>query len=160
MADGTVNGPLFVSIGDRDKLGLFLEKNPNIDREQIFVDGYDFAAYASAGFGRFDEQAEDVSKEAMKNMGAPDLGFRGWVDYLSVTAKVAPIPEGMKFGEIPEGVLRLGGTFVVKGDEIVYRWSDRLPGDHPDIAKVKEIAEDAAAEAGAGSLLSNLFNFR
>lgn len=155
-----MTGPLFVSIGDADKLGLFLEKNPKIDREQIFVDGYDFAAYESAGFGRFDEQPDAVQKEGLKNMAAPALGFKGWVDYLSVTAKVAPIPQDMKFGEIPEGVLRLGGTFVVRGDEIVYRWSDRLPGDHPDVAEVKQIAEEAAAKKDVGSMLSDLFNFQ
>jgi len=160
MQSEEVTGPLFVSIGDQDKLNLFLEKNPKIGREQIFVDGYDFDAYKRAGFGRFDEQAEDIQKQGLKNMEAPKLGFKGWLDYLSVTAKVAPIPGDMKFGEIPEGVLRLGGTFVVKGDTIVYRWSDRLPGDHPDIANVKMIAEKAAAEKDARSMLSNLFNFQ
>jgi hypothetical protein len=49
----------------------------------------------------------------------------------------------MKFGEVPEGVLRLGGTFVVKGDKVLYQWNDRLPGDHPDIQEVLEIAKSA-----------------
>ena len=160
MTSGEVTGPLFVSIGDQDKLRLFLEKNPKVSREQIFVEDYEFGAYKSAGFGRFDEQAEDVQKEGMKNMKAPELGFKGWFDYLSVTAKLAPIPDDMKFGEIPEGVLRLGGTFVVKGNSIIYRWSDRLPGDHPDIANVKTIADKAAAKKDAGSVLSNLFTFQ
>jgi hypothetical protein len=52
----------------------------------------------------------------------------------------------MKLGEIPEGVLRLGGTFVMNGDQIIYRWSDRLPGDHPDIEEVLQIAKEAAAK--------------
>jgi len=154
-----VTGPLFVSIGDQEKLELFLEKNPNISRDQIFVDGYDFDAYSKAGFGRFDDaENKDAQKGAMKNMSAPDLGFKGWFDYLSITAKVAPIPKDMKFGEIPEGVLRLGGTFVVKNNDILYRWSDRVPGDHPDITNVLSIAEEAAAEKDfIGDLLGNIF---
>lgn len=160
MTSGEVTGPLFVSIGDQDKLRLFLEKNPKVSREQIFVEDYEFGAYKSAGFGRFDEQAENVQKEGMKNMKAPELGLKGWFDYLSVTAKLAPIPDDMKLGEIPEGVLRLGGTFVVKGNSIIYRWSDRLPGDHPDIGNVKTIADKTAAKKDAGSMLSNLFTFQ
>ena len=123
-----------------------MEKNPYIPRESAFVDGYDFDAYKAAGFGRFDEVDKDVAKEATKNMGAPDIGFQGWLNYFTSVGKVSPIPKDMKFGEVPEGVLRLGGTFVVKGNDIVYRWSDRLPGDHPDIAEIAEIAKEAAAQ--------------
>jgi len=119
-----------------------------VPKDSAFVDGYDFDAYKAAGFGRFDEQDEDLAKEAMKNYGAPDMpgGFSGWWNYLTSVGKVSPIPKDMKFGEIPEGVLRLGGTFVVKEGEILYRWSDRLPGDHPDINEVYAIAKQAASE--------------
>jgi hypothetical protein len=160
MADGeAVVGPLFISIGDQEKLNAFLEQNPKVPRDQIFVDDYSFDAYKSAGFGRFDEQDKDVSKEAMKNMGAPDLGFKGWLSYLGSAAKVSPIPKDMKFGEVPEGVLRLGGTFVVKGNDILYRWSDRLPGDHPDIRNVVGIAKEAQAQkSGVSGIFANLFN--
>jgi len=155
---------LFVSIGDEEKLHLFLEKNPKISREQIFVDSYNFDAYKAAGFGRFDDESnKDNAKEAMSNMVAPDLGWKGWFDYLSVTAKVAPIPKDMKFGEIPEGVLRLGGTFVVNGNDILYSWSDRVPGDHPSIQNVFSIAQEAAAvtknKNPVEKIFSNLFNF-
>merc|ERR1712070_344920 len=97
--------------------------------------------------------------EGQKNMKAPALGFKGWLNYAATAAKVAPIPKDMKFGEIPEGVLRLGGTFVIKGNEIVYRWSDRLPGDHPDIDKVLGIAQEAAAKKNDpfGNVFPNLF---
>ena len=94
----------------------------------------------------------------MKNMGAPELGFKGWFNYFSSVGKVSPIPKDMKFGEVPEGVLRLGGTFVVSGNEILYRWSDRLPGDHPDIKKVLNIAQESQAKkADAGNFFANLF---
>lgn len=110
------------------------------------VDDYEFGAYASAGFGRFDEQDPQVAKEATKAMTAPALGWKGAWDYATTVLKVSPISDDLEFGQIPEGVLRLGGTFVVNGDEIVYRWSDRLPGDHPDIKKVISIAEEASVQ--------------
>lgn len=110
------------------------------------VDDYEFGAYASAGFGRFDEQDQEVAKEATKVMTAPALGWKGAWDYATTVLKVSPIPDDLAFGQIPEGVLRLGGTFVINGDEIVYRWSDRLPGDHPDIDKVISIAKETSAE--------------
>jgi len=122
-----------------------LEKNPYVSSDQVFVDDYDFNAYKSAGFGRFDEQDKETAKEASKNLSSPNMGgASGWIDYLTSVMKISPIPEKMKFGDVPEGVLRLGGTFVISGDTLVYRWSDRLPGDHPDIEEVWNIA---AAEA-------------
>ena len=141
-----IAGPIFISIGDSEKLNVFLEKNPYVDRDSVLVDGYNFDAYKAAGFGRADEQDKDVAKEATKNMGAPKLGFKEAWDYLTSAGKLAPIPKDMKFGEIPEGVLRLGGTFVVNGDDIKYRWSDRLPGDHPDIDNVFQVAKTASQE--------------
>ena len=147
MIGSGIAGPVFISIGDEDKLSAFLEKNPYVDRDQIFVDGYDFDAYNSMGFGKFTDVDQDKAKAAMKNMSAPELegGILGWFNYLTSAAKISPIPpEGINFGEIPEGVLRLGGTFVVAGDDIVYRWNDTVPGDHPDINNVFNIAQEAA----------------
>jgi hypothetical protein len=151
---------VFVSIGDADKLKVFLEKNPQVDPTMALVDDYDFGAYSAAGFGRFDEQDQEVAKEAMQNMNAPNLGWKGAWDYATSVMKVSPIPDDMKFGQIPEGVLRLGGTFVISGDDIVYRWSDRVPGDHPDIDNVVSIAREAAAapKKKAGFQLPSLFN--
>lgn len=125
-----------------------MELNPFIPKEQIFVDGYDFTAYKNASFGRFDEQDQDVLKEV--KMTAPDLGgFGGWWKYLSNVVKISPIPKdngNMKLGgEVPEGVLRLGGTFVIKDDDVIYQWSDRLPGDHPIVHDVFGVAQTAAS---------------
>jgi len=122
-----------------------LDNNPYVPRDQAFVDGYDFEAYKSAGFGRFDEVDKEDAKKV--KLGAPDIGLSGWLNYFGNVIKLSPIPPGMKFGEIPEGVLRLGGTYVIKDDQIVYRWSDRLPGDHPNIEEVRNIAKEAAAAA-------------
>ena len=37
-----------------------------------------------------------------------------------------------QFGQIPEGVTRLGGTFAIKDNDILYGYEDGVPGDHPD----------------------------
>ncbi len=116
----------------------FLAQNPNIDGNNMFVDDYTFGAYKAAGFKSF----TDVDKDDVKDvkMTAPDLSFSQWMGYFGNVMKVSPVPNDMKFGQVPEGVLRLGGTFVIKGDEILYQWNDRLPGDHPDIQEVLDIA--------------------
>lgn len=131
-----------MSIGDREKMQAFLDKNPAIDPQSMFVDGYDFAAYEGVGFGKFTDVDPDTAKQV--KIEAPDLGFGQWMGYLGAFVNVSPIPKDMKFGEIPEGVLRLGGTFVVKGNDILYQWSDRLPGDHPEIPEVVSVAVEAA----------------
>mmetsp|Transcript_11160 Transcript_11160/g.17124 ORF Transcript_11160/g.17124 Transcript_11160/m.17124 type:complete len:127 (-) Transcript_11160:208-588(-) len=110
----------------------------------MLVDGYDFEAYKSAGFVSFPDQDKELVKAAGKTLKAPDLGFSGWKNYFFNVMKISPVPKDMKFGEIPEGVLRLGGTFVISGNDILYRWSDRVPGDHPDIKEVLNIAEEAS----------------
>jgi hypothetical protein len=110
----------------------------------MLVDGYEFKAYSAAGFGKFgDTSAEDV--KGMK-MTAPKLGgFGGWWKYMSNVMKISPVEAG-KPG-VPEGVLRLGGTFVVKGDNVVYQWKDRVPGDHPDLEQVMGYVEKEAMVA-------------
>ena len=50
----------------------------------------------------------------------------------------------MKFGEVPEGVLRTGGTFVIQGQNVLYQWTDTVPGNHPVIEEVVQISKDAA----------------
>jgi hypothetical protein len=156
MADSDISGPFFISIGDEEKLSIFLEKNPEVPRENAFVDDYSFGAYEAAGFGKFDDTPKEVAKEAMSNMKAPDLGAKGWWNYATSVGKVSPIPKDMKFGDIPEGVLRLGGTFVVDRNDILYRWSDRVPGDHPDIENVLQIAQEASSRKV--NIFQNIFN--
>jgi hypothetical protein len=141
----TVVGPIFVSIGDENRLQAFLDKHPDISPSQIAVDGYDFAAYKKAGFGRFDKKPESVTQDVIPKpikLG----GWRGWWTFLSSFMPLAPVTPDMKFPEMltPEGLLWVGGTIVIQGDEIVYRWDDRISGDYPDASKVLAIARDAA----------------
>lgn len=163
-----MGGPIFISIGDAEKLNTFLDANDWMDRDQMFVDDYSFDAYRAAGFGRFDQ----VEKDAVKNikMTAPDLKFGEWINYFSIVGKVSPIPkvgcivslsfdhsfleitcilsislrQSLKFGDIPEGVLWTGGTFVIGGNDVLYQWTDTVPGNHPVVDEVFEIAKNAA----------------
>lgn len=143
-----------MSIGDAEKLNAFLDANEWMDKEQMFVDDYSFDAYKAVGFGRFDE----VDKEAAKQvkMSAPELGFGEWMSYFSIVGKISPIPKDMKFGEVPEGVLRTGGTFVVQGNDVRYQWTDTVPGNHPVIEDVLKIAKDARQKKKENKLLGNI----
>ena len=57
------------------------------------MDDYSFGAYKAAGFGRFDEQDDEIAKEGVKNMEAPQLGWKGAWDYATSAMKVSPIPD-------------------------------------------------------------------
>jgi hypothetical protein len=140
-----IKGPIFVSIGDEDRLNIFLEKNPDIPRSQMVVDGYDFAGYKRAGFGRFDEKPKSVTDNAVPK--PIDLGgWKGWWTFLTSFMSLAPVTPDMGFPEMltPEGLLWVGGTIVIRGDEIIYRWDDRISGDHPDASEILAIARAAA----------------
>jgi len=137
-----IHGPIFISIGDSEKLNTFLSANEWMPRDQMLVDDYSFDAYKAVGFGRFDQLAKESVKDI--KITAPDLGWKGWFNYFSTVGKVSPIPNDMKLGEIPEGVLWVGGTFVVDGNDVLYQWNDQVPGNHPNIAEIVEIAKNAA----------------
>lgn len=148
-----IAGPVFISIGDEEKLSLFLENNPKAPRDLFLVDNYEFGAYKAAGFGKIAENAE-LSVKGTKRMKPPNLGFQQWISYLKSVTALAPIPKGricipcfiifntfilikgMKLGEVPEGVLRLGGTIALSGDRIIYTYEDGVPGDYPDPKEV------------------------
>jgi AhpC/TSA antioxidant enzyme len=138
LQNAAYNGPIFISIGDSMKLSKFLELNPSIPSQQIFVDNYEFSTYRNVGFGTM----KDMDNSKLKNIKLlpPKLGgFSGWWKYLSNVASISPIEPG-NVG-IPEGVLRLGGTFVVNNDELVYLWKDVVPGDTPDLEEVMKLIE-------------------
>lgn len=141
-----MSGPIFVSIGDAEKLNVFLDANPHIPRSSAFVDDYSFDAYKAVGFGRFDEVDPEVAKSA--KLTAPELGgFGDWWKYFSAVGNLSPVPKDMKFGEFPEGVLRTGGTFVVNGNDVIYQWTDEIPGNHPNVEEVVQTAKDSMSVA-------------
>jgi hypothetical protein len=128
-----ISGPCFISIGDAEKIKLFLENNPKVPRELMLVDGYNFDAYNAMGYGRIAEN-KDLAIKGTMNMKAPSMDFGKWFKYLSTVAKLAPVPEGSI--SFPEGVTRLGGTLAVNGEEILYSYEDGVPGDHPQPSEV------------------------
>ena len=97
----------------------FLDLNPLVPRKSLFVDDSPtFDAYASAGFKKIGDDTAGGMAAASK-LQAPKLNAGAWWRYLTNVASLSPVPDGLKFGEVPEGVLRLGGTFVVDDDTAV-----------------------------------------
>lgn len=94
----------------------------------MLVDDYSFEAFNGVGFGKIGENQE-LAIKGTKNMKAPALTPGRFFSYLKSVGKLAPIPKNVK--GIPEGVVRLGGTFGINGNEIVYLYEDGVPGDHP-----------------------------
>ena len=147
-SDGSIVGPIFVSIGDEGRLNQFLDNNPDIPKESFFVDGYDFSAFKQAGFGRFDEKPASITDAAEAKPLRFKGGIAGWWAFLSNFMQLAPVTEDMKFPEMftPEGLFWVGGTFIVRGDDIIYRWDDRISGDHPEATDVLAIARQTSKQ--------------
>lgn len=117
----------------------FLDLNPLVPIERLFCDDSPtFEAYASAGFRNIGEATSDVADAT--RLTAPRLSAGAWWRYLTNVASLSPVPKGLEFGEIPEGVLRLGGTFVVDSEAVRFAHADKFPGDHPAIAEVLRAA--------------------
>lgn len=144
MRQSGISGPVFISIGDEEKLKLFLEKNPNADPNLFLVDDYTFTAYNTIGFGKLLENKDNTIKGS-KNLKAPKFSFRRWRDYFSSVAKLSPIPKDFKFfqrgSKIPEGVTRLGGTIALNKNNVVYVYEDGVPGDYPSPVDVLNTLE-------------------
>jgi hypothetical protein len=107
--------------------------NPTIPRDKIFVDDLTFPAYDALGFGKFGLDKEH--RRYANRVQFPKINniFKWW-QYVTSIPIIGPFQEG-EYG-IPEGGLKLGGTFIVKGDDIVYEWRDKLPGDLPNPSDV------------------------
>lgn len=149
MQEFDISGPYFVSIGDEESLKLFLEKNQFISKSNFFVDDKkDFSAYNQLGFGNIGDHKDNVS-DIVKSLKAPNMSPQRWLTYLSSASKLAPISKDAKFTDFItgggekgkekiEGVLRLGGTFVLDETKLVYVYEDKVPGDHPIVDEVLE----------------------
>lgn len=146
MRELGISGPIFVSIGDEGKLATFLDANPKVPKELMLVDDYSFGAYNSAGFGKLLEDKENTKKGStkIKTGDLKRLGFKQWLSYAKIVGQVAPIQkDAMKFGEVPEGVTRLGGTMGIKNNRLEFFYKDGVPGDYPDPDLVLKIFKDS-----------------
>jgi hypothetical protein len=122
-----IKGPFFISVGDVAKLDLFLEKNPNIPRDKMFIDTPYFDANKSAGLGKMFKDKEKTLRGS-KNFKAPGLSFSGWRNYLSSASKFVNYDDKEFTLEV---VTQLGATFAVDGEEVVFAYDEGIPGDDP-----------------------------
>jgi len=142
MRRDSIAGPIFVSIGEGDQLSMFLSKNPNMPKDLMLVDDYSNKAFKQIGIGLIAEKQE-LAIKGSKNMKAPKLSASQWMSYLGIVNKLAPFPKKLTL-QIPEGVRRLGATFAIRGDDVLYVYEDGVPGDHPnpeDVLKSFEISK-------------------
>jgi len=140
-----VEGPIFVSIGTAEKLRTFLDLNPRVSKDQILVDDYNHKLYKELGFSRFDQvDLKDIRKlDAKKLFRFFQLGFGNMWNYATKALEMAPVEGGVNWLDLPEGGLRNGGTLVVKGNDVIFQWSDTIPSDVPNVLDVLEIAKNS-----------------
>eukprot|EP00439_Symbiodinium_sp_Y106_P080132 s833_g18.t2 len=126
------------------QLNDFLDQLPEVPRNKVFVDdSAGYQAYSAMNFGRLGSKpVEGVSLEA------PDLGgVDGLFRYFSKMTSLAP--QQRDSSGVPEGVLLLGGTFVVRSAEVAYAWADRIPGDYPRPAEAPVMHAGFSSGQGA-----------
>ncbi|GMH93690.1 hypothetical protein TrVE_jg2063 [Triparma verrucosa] len=105
-----------------------------------FDSTYGAVGLSSMSDASFKEKPPSLS--TLSRMSAPK-GVNP-IKYITNVMKLSPVDtKTMKFGDVPEGVMRLGGTFVLKRKEegegnmeCIYRHEDEVPGDHPEIGEV------------------------
>lgn len=129
-----INGPFFISVGDVGKLDLFLEKNPKVPRDKMFIDTPSFDAYKSMNLGKLFKDKEKTLRGS-KNFKAPGLSFSEWRNYLSSAGQFVKYTD--KSGNTDkdftlEVVTQLGATFAVDGEEVVFAYDEGIPGDDPE----------------------------
>jgi len=120
-------GPLMVSTGTPEKLVKFLELNPTVPRDRIFVD--DSENYDSYKALKFRKLGGDSPPPSGVKFKVPNLDMGTWFNYMKNVISLAPIRE--KEDGVPEGVTLLGGTVVFSGERMLFASADGIPGDYP-----------------------------
>lgn len=128
-------GPLFISVGRPEQLQQFLDVNPELkDAKALIDDSADFAGYKAVGFNVLLGEKTLETPPDFKPPKAMSMGK--WLAYMRNVASLSPVPKDMKFGEFPDGVRVLGGTYALDGDEVVFSHMDEVPGATPEITAV------------------------
>ena len=97
-------------------------------------DSPDFAGYRAAGFNL---KLGEKQLEKPPDFKPPKaMGMGKWMTYLKNVGSLSPVPKDMKFGEFPEGVKVLGGTYAISNDDVVFSHMDEVPGATPEISAV------------------------
>lgn len=123
-------------MGNADNLNAFLDVNPKIPRDMVLADASKTCdAYNAVGFKKIFEVTP------RKGIAKPNLTGDEWWGYLKNLFKVTPFVNEKDNAATNEAVRRLGGTFALDGANVLYSWSDSVPGDHPD-------PKDVLAESG------------
>ncbi len=87
MRAAGISGPCFISIGDSEKLEIFFNNNPKIDRNNFLIDGYSLSAYNAVGFKNImDDQAQ--AKQGSQRMRAPVMSFSEGFKYLKAVGTI------------------------------------------------------------------------
>lgn len=135
MADAGVAGPLFISVGKPTQLTKFLELNPELsDAKALIDDSEDFAGYKAAGFNFL---IGEKTLDSPPDFKPPkQMGPQRWWTYLRNVMDLSPVPDQLKFGDVPQGVRVLGGTYALDGNEVKFSWMDDVPGATPEIEDV------------------------
>mmetsp|Transcript_63422 Transcript_63422/g.178487 ORF Transcript_63422/g.178487 Transcript_63422/m.178487 type:complete len:273 (+) Transcript_63422:89-907(+) len=129
-----VAGPIFIGFGDKGMLRSFLDWSPHLDRDQTFMDGFDLKAYEAAGVKTIVDD-EDQLLQAQREL----QGFR----------YMLRVPQELKRGTHTDlDWMQLGATFVVSGDEILYRSTDTY-AKRTNLREVWDLAAGAAAARAA-----------
>lgn len=130
-----MSGPIFISVGKPAQLAKFIELNPELAPFPALVDDSPtFEGYRSAGFNYL---MGDKPLESMPEMQAPkEMGFGKSLSYARNVMTLSPVPDNMKFGDIPPGVKVIGGTYAINDDAVVFSHQDPVPGATPDIEEV------------------------
>lgn len=135
LADAGVAGPLFISVGRSEQLATFLDIQPELGGAMALIDDTPtFEAYRAAGFNYLLGDKPLDGPPDMKPLTRMAAGK--WWAYIRNVAGLSPIPKDMKFGELPQGVKVLGGTYAIDGDDITFAHMDAVPGATPDIEEV------------------------
>ena len=112
------------------------------------MDDYNHELYKQLGFSRFDELSKNEATKinATKLISFSGLGIPSLFNYATRFGDMVPIEGSVDWNNLPESGLRNGGTVVVKGDDVIYQYSDLIPSDVPNVADVVEIAKTAASK--------------
>lgn len=95
-------------------------------------------AYKSLGFPSFTE-LKGADAKGIK-FRSPKLSFSDMWKYMTNVGSISPVDSKSKSYE---SVLKNGGTFVIQGDEVIFQWFDKVPGDYPNPEDVLAIVKQA-----------------
>ena len=134
LKSNKINGPIFVSIGDEEKLKVFLDNNPLIPSTSIFIDDREREAYKAIGLKGLQQQGALAAIKGTFNIKAPKLNGDEWKKYSQSIQQLTMDPKDLAtIGG------QLGATICISNNRVVKVFEERVPGDYPKIEDVLKI---------------------